>query len=80
MESFDIAQWADAHSQRGDGANLFPAGQLEALKRYHYSCCRLSGALDSSGPDQRLTYQELEKILQGVDITDVHLSEPRKGS
>ena len=34
MDSFDIAQWADAHSHRGDGAKLFPAGQLDALKRY----------------------------------------------
>lgn len=34
MDSFDIAQWADAHSQRDDGAKLFPPGQLEVIKKY----------------------------------------------
>ena len=33
MDSFDIAQWADAHSQRDDGVKLFPAGQLEAIHK-----------------------------------------------
>ncbi len=32
MDSFDVAQWADAHSQRDDGAKLFPADQLEAVQ------------------------------------------------
>jgi len=34
MDSFDIAQWADKHSQVGDAAKLFPDGQLEALHKY----------------------------------------------
>ncbi len=34
MDSFDIAQWADAHSQRDDGAKLFSAGQLDAIQKY----------------------------------------------
>ena len=33
MDSFDIAQWADAHSQRDDGAKLFPAGQLDVIQK-----------------------------------------------
>ena len=33
MDSFDIAQWADAHSKRDDGAKLFPAGQLEVIRK-----------------------------------------------
>ncbi|CAL5224599.1 g7310 [Coccomyxa viridis] len=35
MDSFDIAQWADAHSQRDDGVKLFPAGQLEAIHKWN---------------------------------------------
>ncbi|CAL5224600.1 g7311 [Coccomyxa viridis] len=34
MDSFDIAQWADAHSKRDDGAKLFPAGQLEVIRKW----------------------------------------------
>ena len=33
MDSFDIAQWADAHSKRDDGAKLFPPGQLEVIRK-----------------------------------------------
>ena len=33
MNSFDIAQWADAHSHRDEGAKLFPAGQLEGIQK-----------------------------------------------
>lgn len=32
-ESFDIAQWADDHSLRGDGARLLPAHQLMDIRR-----------------------------------------------
>ena len=42
MDSFDIVQWADAHSQRDDGAKLFPAGLLEDIQKYAYLCCRFS--------------------------------------
>ena len=34
MDSFDIAQWADAHRHRDDGAKLFPAGQFEVIRKY----------------------------------------------
>lgn len=32
-ESFEIAQWADAHSKRAEAASLFPAGRVEEIKR-----------------------------------------------
>ena len=41
MDSFDIAQWADAHSQRDDGAKLFPAGQPELIRKCERPCCHL---------------------------------------
>ena len=34
MDSFDIALWTDAHSEREDANKLFPAGQLEDIRRY----------------------------------------------
>ena len=33
MDSFDIARWTDAHSERKDANKLFPDGQLEAISR-----------------------------------------------
>ena len=41
MDSFDIAQWADAHSQRDDGVKLFPAGQLELIQKCESSGCHI---------------------------------------
>lgn len=35
MDSFDIAHWTDAHSERKDANKLFPDGQLEAISRYN---------------------------------------------
>ena len=54
MDSFDIAQWADAHSQRTDGAKLFPPGQLEVIKKYAWLAINaLIIALSSSVPAQQ---------------------------
>ena len=49
MDSFDIAHWTDAHSERKDANKLFPEGQLEAISRYDLPYKSSAGPLPACG-------------------------------